>query len=52
MFLQLLDDDRFVAIDKIKTVGSTYMAAIGLMPEYRIAVCYFSNFSYAFILNI
>ncbi|XP_035218314.1 Ca(2+)/calmodulin-responsive adenylate cyclase-like [Stegodyphus dumicola] len=36
-FDELLDDERFKAIDKIKTVGSTYMAAIGLMPEYRIA---------------
>ncbi|GFY79714.1 hypothetical protein TNIN_393241 [Trichonephila inaurata madagascariensis] len=35
-FDELLDDERFKAIDKIKTVGSTYMAAIGLMPEYRI----------------
>ncbi|XP_054709450.1 Ca(2+)/calmodulin-responsive adenylate cyclase-like [Uloborus diversus] len=35
-FDELLDDDRFRAIDKIKTVGSTYMAAIGLMPDYRI----------------
>lgn len=32
---QLLGEDRFSAIDKIKTVGSTYMAAIGLMPEKR-----------------
>jgi len=29
-------EDRFRSIDKIKTVGSTYMAAIGLMPEMRI----------------
>ncbi|KAG8185405.1 hypothetical protein JTE90_018626 [Oedothorax gibbosus] len=35
-FDELLDDPKFRAIDKIKTVGSTYMAAIGLMPEYRI----------------
>ncbi|KAF8785946.1 Adenylate cyclase type 1 like protein [Argiope bruennichi] len=35
-FDELLDDERFKAIDKIKTVGSTYMAAIGLMPDYRI----------------
>lgn len=27
---------RFKAIDKIKTVGSTYMAAVGLMPDLRI----------------
>lgn len=35
-FDQLLDGERFKAIDKIKTTGSTYMAAIGLMPEARI----------------
>lgn len=33
---QLLDDERFKAIDKIKTVGSTFMAAVGLMPDMRI----------------
>lgn len=39
MFLlteQLLGEERFRAIDKIKTVGSTYMAAVGLIPELRI----------------
>merc|ERR1712106_149451 len=35
-FDELLDDERFVAIDKIKTVGSTFMAAVGLMPDMRI----------------
>jgi len=35
-FDELLGEERFRAIDKIKTVGSTYMAAVGLMPEYRI----------------
>lgn len=35
-FDQLLDGDQFRAIDKIKTTGSTYMAAIGLMPDARI----------------
>ncbi|XP_065200273.1 adenylate cyclase type 1 [Planococcus citri] len=36
-FDELLSEDRFQAIDKIKTVGSTYMAAVGLMPEHRIS---------------
>ncbi|XP_013791470.1 uncharacterized protein LOC106475327, partial [Limulus polyphemus] len=36
-FDELLDEDRFYMIDKIKTVGSTYMAAVGLIPEYRIS---------------
>lgn len=31
-FDNLLSQEKFQAIDKIKTVGSTYMAAIGLMP--------------------
>ncbi|XP_076319683.1 adenylate cyclase 1-like isoform X2 [Tachypleus tridentatus] len=36
-FDELLYEDRFYMIDKIKTVGSMYMAAIGLMPEYHIS---------------
>ncbi|KAF4516837.1 hypothetical protein B566_EDAN006232 [Ephemera danica] len=35
-FDELLGEERFRAIDKIKTVGSTYMAAVGLIPELRI----------------
>lgn len=34
---QLIGDERFRAVDKIKTIGSTYMAAVGLIPEYKIA---------------
>lgn len=33
---QLLDQEKYKPIDKIKTVGSCYMAAIGLIPQYRI----------------
>ncbi len=36
MIFQLISEDRFRAIDKIKTIGSTYMAAVGLIPEYKI----------------
>ncbi len=36
-FDELVGDERFRAIDKIKTIGSTYMAAVGLIPEFRIA---------------
>jgi hypothetical protein len=36
LVLQLLGEERFKAIDKIKTVGSTYMAAVGLIPDLRI----------------
>ncbi|XP_022241729.1 Ca(2+)/calmodulin-responsive adenylate cyclase-like [Limulus polyphemus] len=35
-FDELLDDERFKTIDKIKTIGSTYMATIGLIPDSRI----------------
>jgi adenylate cyclase 1 len=35
-FDELLDDDRFRSIDKIKTIGSTYMAAVGLIPDFKI----------------
>lgn len=35
-FDELLAEERFRSIDKIKTVGSTYMAAVGLMPDMRI----------------
>nr|XP_032514039.1 Ca(2+)/calmodulin-responsive adenylate cyclase-like isoform X2 [Danaus plexippus plexippus] len=34
-FDELLGEDRFGAIDKIKTVGSTYMAAVGLIPDKK-----------------
>eukprot|EP00095_Tigriopus_kingsejongensis_P012404 snap_masked-scaffold755_size101758-processed-gene-0.9 protein:Tk12404 transcript:snap_masked-scaffold755_size101758-processed-gene-0.9-mRNA-1 annotation:"adenylate cyclase" len=33
----LVGEDRFRAVDKIKTIGSTYMAAVGLIPEFKIA---------------
>jgi adenylate cyclase 1 len=32
-----VSEDRFRAVDKIKTIGSTYMAAVGLIPEFKIA---------------
>lgn len=41
-FDNLLSQERFISIDKIKTVGSTYMAAIGLIPG-RIVVKFFSK---------
>ena len=36
LLCQILEDPQFQAIDKIKTVGSTYMSAVGLIPELRI----------------
>ncbi|XP_074658999.1 adenylate cyclase type 1-like [Tubulanus polymorphus] len=35
-FDELLNEDRFRAVDKIKTIGSTYMAAVGLIPAQTI----------------
>merc|ERR1719186_511347 len=35
-FDELLGEERFQAIDKIKTIGSTYMAAVGLIPDLRL----------------
>lgn len=32
-----MGEERFRAVDKIKTIGSTYMAAVGLIPEFKIA---------------
>ncbi|CRK99500.1 CLUMA_CG012819, isoform A, partial [Clunio marinus] len=34
-FDALLDEPRFMAVEKIKTVGQTYMAASGLNPKHR-----------------
>ncbi|XP_063703935.1 Ca(2+)/calmodulin-responsive adenylate cyclase isoform X3 [Culicoides brevitarsis] len=34
-FDELLCEERFSMIDKIKTIGSTYMAAIGLIPDHK-----------------
>lgn len=33
LLLQLLEDDRYRCIEKIKTISSTYMAASGLNPR-------------------
>lgn len=38
-FLQLLGEDRFQDIEKIKTIGSTYMAVSGLSPEKQVRPC-------------
>lgn len=39
---QLMDKDCYKDIEKIKTIGSTYMAAVGLVPTVGTEVeCYF-----------
>ncbi|GAB0094916.1 Adenylate cyclase [Sergentomyia squamirostris] len=35
-FDSLLEEERFASIEKIKTVGATYMAASGLNPKHQI----------------
>lgn len=36
LWSQLLGEDRFQDIEKIKTIGSTYMAVSGLSPEKQV----------------
>lgn len=35
-FSKLLGEERFQDIEKIKTIGSTYMAVSGLSPEKQV----------------
>jgi hypothetical protein len=35
-FDQLLDDERFRCVEKVKTISSTYMAAAGLNPRDQV----------------
>jgi adenylate cyclase 8 len=37
-FDELLDERRFHCIEKIKTVGATYMAASGLNPSQKVSI--------------
>ncbi|OQR78952.1 adenylate cyclase-like, partial [Tropilaelaps mercedesae] len=37
-FDKLLDKQHFQAIEKIKTVGASYMCVVGLIPEYQIGM--------------
>lgn len=44
--LQLMDKECYKDIEKIKTIGSTYMAAVGLVPTIgtKVEVFYFLCF--------
>lgn len=42
IFSQLLEQPRYQDIIKIKTIGSTYMAASGLNPSRIVKVCFLS----------
>lgn len=35
-FDSLMDESRFATVEKIKTVGATYMAASGLNPKHQV----------------
>jgi hypothetical protein len=37
-FDELLDEPRFKCIEKVKTVGATYMAASGLNPSQKVSM--------------
>lgn len=38
-FDSLMDDPKFATVEKIKTVGATYMAASGLNPQHQVKRC-------------
>lgn len=42
-FDSLMDETRFATVEKIKTVGATYMAASGLNPKHQVK---FSQFHF------
>lgn len=37
-FDELLGEQRFNSIEKVKTVGASYMAASGLNPSHRVII--------------
>lgn len=39
-FDELLDEPRFKCIEKVKTVGATYMAASGLNPSQKVSMIF------------
>ena len=47
-FDEILDDEKFVSVEKIKTVGSTYMAASGITPSSD-KVKYFLQNTYLYL---
>ncbi len=53
LFIQLLDKNKFSCVEKIKTIGSTYMAAAGLNPgaEHRMVV-FFKSFFFRHIFDL
>lgn len=53
IFPQLMDKECYKDIEKIKTIGSTYMAAVGLVPTIgtKASVCVFVVRSCVCLLN-
>lgn len=37
--LQLLDEERFHCLEKVKTYGNTYVVAVGLSNDETVMVC-------------
>ena len=44
-FDEILDDEKFASVEKIKTVGSTYMAASGITPTSEKVKCFLQTMS-------
>ena len=49
---QLLSEQRFQCIEKIKTIGETYMAAAGIKPESQVSIGNKNINRYSCILNL
>lgn len=49
---QLLGEDRFQDIEKIKTIGSTYMAVSGLSPEKQVRSPHISSGGLVVVFNL
>lgn len=52
-FDSLMDEPRFTSVEKIKTVGATYMAASGLNPKHQVsAACKIFFFSFSRLMCV
>lgn len=45
-----MDKECYRDIEKIKTIGSTYMAAVGLVPTIGTKVAYYFVFAFVYLL--
>ena len=51
IFLQLLKEDRFSEVDKIRSSGASYMVAVGLAPERPMKVSFVEYYDNGFGLE-